>query len=389
MTVKRKICVVTGTRAEYGLLYWLLREVADDPELHLQILVTGMHLSPEFGLTYRQIEADGFRIDSKVEMLLSSDSAAGIAKSMGIGIIGSADALAKLRPDVLVVLGDRFEVFAVAQAALVAKIPIAHIHGGEATEGAIDEAIRHAITKMAYLHFVAAEGYRKKVVQLGENPDRVYNFGAPGLDYLEHIVWLERSELEEYLGIALKKPVFLVTYHPATLGDADPSAAMNELLVALERFPQATIIFTYPNSDTGGRALITLLENWVLKNQNRARAFVSLGQQRYLSLMREADVLIGNSSSGLIEAPALRRISVNIGDRQKGRLKSRSIIDAAENRNAIAVGIDKALSFEFRAGLETTASLYGSGNVSRRIKDVLKSVRLKVQKSFFPIEHAY
>jgi UDP-hydrolysing UDP-N-acetyl-D-glucosamine 2-epimerase len=389
MTTKRKICIATGSRAEYGLLYWLMKEVGADPDLQLQIIATGMHLSPEFGLTYQQIEADGFSIDAKVEMLLSSDSPIGIAKSIGLGVIGSADALDRLKPDILVVLGDRFEILAAAQAAVVARIPIAHIHGGETTEGAFDESIRHAITKMAQWHFVAAEPYRKRVIQLGEASDQVFNFGAPGLDHLQYLEWMDRPSLEKSLAIKLGPPVFLVTYHPATLSQREPVAAMNELLAALEEFSQATIIFTYPNADTGGRVLIERLNQWVAANRRHAKAFVSLGQQRYLSLMREADVIIGNSSSGLTEAPALKKATVNIGDRQKGRLKASSVLDAEENKTAIVVAINKTLSVDFRANLSATESLYGSGDVSRRIKNTLKMTTLQTQKAFFDIEHAH
>ena len=389
MTAKRKICIVTGTRAEYGPLYWLMKEVGADPDLQLQIIATGMHLSPEFGLTYQQIEADGFSIDAKVEMLLSSDSPVGIAKSMGLGVIGFADALDQLEPDILVVLGDRFEILAAAQAAMVARIPIAHIHGGETTEGAFDESIRHAITKMAQWHFVAAEPYRKRVIQLGETSDRVFNFGAPGLDHLQRLEWIDRPSLEKSLAIKLDPPVFLVTYHPATLSQQKPIAVLNELLAALDEFPQATIIFTYPNADTGGHALIKQLDQWVVANKHRAKAFVSLGQQRYLSLMHEADVIIGNSSSGLTEAPALKKATVNIGDRQKGRLRASSIIDASEEKELIVAAINKALSKGFRAELPFTKSLYGSGDVSRRIKDTLKTATLQTQKAFFDIEHAH
>ena len=389
MITKRKICIVTGTRAEYGLLYWLMKEIGADPDLQLQIIATGMHLSPEFGLTYQQIEADGFTIDAKVEMLLSSDSPVGIAKSMGLGVIGFADALDRLKPDILVVLGDRFEILAAAQTAMVARIPIAHISGGEVTEGAFDESIRHAITKMAQWHFVAAESYRKRVIQLGETSDRVFNFGAPGLDHLQRLEWMDRPSLEESLAIKLDPPVFLVTYHPATLSQQKPIAAMNELLAALDEFPQATIIFTYPNADTGGRALIGRLDQWIAANKHRAKAFVSLGQQRYLSLMREIDIIIGKSSSGLTEAPALKKATVNIGDRQKGRLKASSVLDAEENKNAIVVAINKALSADFRADLSATESLYGSGDVSRRVKNTLKTVTLQTQKAFFDIEHIY
>lgn len=389
MTIKRKICVVTGTRAEYGLLYWLMKEIDEDVDLQLQIIVTGMHLSPEFGLTYLQIEADGFAIDAKVEMLLSSDSSVGIAKSIGVGVIGFADALDRLQPNILVVLGDRVEILAAVQAAMVARIPIAHIHGGERSEGAYDEGVRHAVTKMAQWHFVAADAYRRRVIQLGESPDRVFNFGAPGLDHLQCLEWMDRPSLEKSLEVNLGSPVFLVTYHPATLGQRKPVAAMNELLAALEDFPEATIIFTYPNADAGGRVLIEGLDQWVAANKCRARAFVSLGQQRYLSLMRESDVILGNSSSALIEAPVLKRASVNIGDRQNGRLKASSVIDASEESKSIVAAINKALSEEFRARLPSTKSLYGSGEVSRRIKGTLKAGALQTQKVFFDIEHAH
>jgi UDP-N-acetylglucosamine 2-epimerase (non-hydrolysing)/GDP/UDP-N,N'-diacetylbacillosamine 2-epimerase (hydrolysing) len=385
MTSKRKICIVTGTRAEYGLLYWLIKEIADDNELHLQIIATGMHLSPEFGLTYRQIETDSFTIDAKVEMLLSSDSPVGIAKSIGLGVIGFADALERLKPDILLLLGDRFEILAAAQAAMVARIPIAHIHGGETTEGAFDEQIRHAITKFAQWHFVAAEPYRQRVIQLGESPDRVFNFGSPGLDHLQYMNWLNRPALEQSLDLELRSPLFLVTYHPVTLDKQSPSIPMRELLMALDSFPNATVILTYPNADTGGRILIEEIERWVSQNQHRAKAFVSLGQQRYLSLMGEADVIIGNSSSGLTEAPALKKATVNIGDRQKGRLKAKSVIDTPENRQDIIKGIYQALSKEFQSMLPSVESLYGRGNVSQQIKEKLKFVPLQTQKGFFDI----
>lgn len=387
MNSPRKICVVTGTRAEYGLLYWLMKEIAEDSELQLQIIATGMHLSPEFGLTYRQIEADGFAIDAKVEMLLSSDTPVGVAKSMGLGVIGIADALSGLQPDILVVLGDRFEILAAAQAALVLQIPIAHIHGGETSEGAFDEGIRHAISKLAQWHFVAAESYRKRVVQMGESPDRVFNYGAPGLDQLSRLNWLTRQELELALEIQLSEPVFLVTYHPVTLADGNTVASMTELLNALESFTNATVIFTYPNADTGGRDLIECIDRFVEQHHATSRAFVSLGQQRYLSLMREADVIVGNSSSGLTEAPALKKATVNIGDRQKGRLKAASVIDADENCQDITRAIQLALSDAFCADLPETVSLYGQGSVSQKIKSTLKTVTPRVRKPFFDIDH--
>ena len=385
----RKICIVTGSRAEYGLLYWLMKEIETDPELQLQIIATGMHLSPEFGLTYHEIEADGFSIDSRVEMLLSSDTPAGIAKSMGLGSIGFADALERLQPDILVLLGDRFELLPAAQAALVARIPIAHIHGGESTEGAIDEAVRHAITKMAHWHFVAAEPYRKRVIQMGEAPERVFNLGAPGLDHLANLRWLDRAELENALNKPLRAPLFLVTYHPATLDSESPVTAIEQLLAALDQFPEATVIFTHANADTGGRVLIERIDGWTNQHADRARAFISLGQQRYLSLMREADVVIGNSSSGLIEAPALKKATVNIGSRQKGRLKASSVIDAAGKQADIVAAIKKSLSQDFRVTLAETVSLYGSGKVSERIKGILKSTPLDDRKSFFDLEHGF
>lgn len=387
MTSKRKICIVTGTRAEYGLLYWLIKEIADDNELHLQIIATGMHLSPEFGLTYEQVETDGFTIDAKVEMLLSSDTTVGISKSIGLGVIGFADALERLKPDILVLLGDRFEILAAAQAAMVARIPIAHIHGGETTEGAFDEQIRHAITKFAQWHFVAAEPYRQRVIQLGESPDRVFNFGSPGLDHLQYMNWLNRPALEQSLDLELRSPLFLVTYHPVTLDKQSPSIPMRELLMALDSFPNATVILTYPNADTGGRILIEEIERWVSQNQHRAKGFVSLGQQRYLSLMGEADVIIGNSSSGLTEAPALKKATVNVGDRQKGRLKAKSVIDTPERSQDIVKGIYQALSKEFQSMLPSVESLYGKGNVSQQIKEKLKFVPLQTQKTFFDIRY--
>lgn len=386
MTLPRKICVATGSRADYGLLRSLLRAIAGDAGLQLQLLVTGMHLSPEFGSTWKDIAADGHAIDAKVDMLLSADSPVGTAKSMGLGVIGSAEALERLAPDVLVILGDRFEMLAVAQAAVVLRIPIAHIHGGETSEGAFDENIRHAITKMAQWHFVAAEPYRKRVVQMGESPDRVFDVGAPGLDALEQMAWLDRAALERSLGVALAAPLFLVTYHPVTLSDQDPTEPMGELLAALERFPDATVVLTYPNADTGGRALIACIDRFVAAAPRR-HAFTSLGQQRYLSLMKLADVVIGNSSSGLTEAPALKKACVNVGERQQGRLKAGSIIDAPEQRAGIEAAIRRALSAPFQAALPDTVSLYGQGRAGARIKDVLKSVPLAVRKPFFDLEH--
>lgn len=364
-----------------------MKEIKGDPELKLQIIATGMHLSHEFGLTYRQIEADGFTIDTKIEMLLSSDTSIGVAKSMGLSVIGFTDAMSNLQPDILVLLGDRFEILAAAQVALIFQIPIAHIHGGEISEGAFDESIRHAISKLSQWHFVAAEPYRKRVIQMGESPDRVFNYGAPGLDQLAKLNWLTRQELELTLDIQFRRPLFLVTYHAVTLEGGSPLTPMTELLKALGNFPNVTVIFTYPNADNGGRVLIECIDRFVNQHKENSRAFVSLGQQRYLSLMREADVIIGNSSSGLTEAPALKKATVNIGDRQKGRMKAISVIDTDENCEDITRAIQTALSDAFRANLPNTISLYGQGNVSQNIKNTLKTITPRVRKGFFDIDH--
>jgi len=373
---KRKICVVTGTRAEYGLLYWLLREIEADNALELQLAVTGMHLSPEFGMTVREIEADGFPIAERVEMLLSSDTPVGIAKSIGLGVIGFAEAYARMKPDVLVVLGDRFEILAAAQAALVAKIPIVHIHGGETTEGAFDEAVRHSVTKMAHLHFVAAEPYRRRVIQLGEEPGRVFNVGAPGLEHVFRTTFLDRSEFERSTGFVLGQPTFLITYHPATLSERSAADSASELLKALDRFPSAHVVFTMTNADTGGRAINEVVDAYAVRHADRMRTFLSLGQQRYLSALRLVDVVIGNSSSGVIEAPALGVPTVNIGPRQQGRLKAESVIDCADDARSIGLAIENALSSTFKASIEGSPSPYGQGDTACQIVGILRDIEL-------------
>lgn len=384
----RKVCVVSGSRADYGLLYWLIKEIQEDVDLKLQLIVTGMHLSPEFGYTYKIIEQDGFRMDAKVEMLLSSDSPQGIAKSMGLATIGFAEVFERLEPDIVVLLGDRYEIFAAAQSALVARIPIAHLHGGERTEGAIDEAIRHSITKMASFHFVAAEEYRKRVIQLGEQPDRVLNFGSPALDNIQRLTLLGKKDFEESICFELGEKNFLVTYHSVTLERKGPCGVLKNLFEALNSFPDAKIIFTKSNSDTDGRIIHSMMDEYVSKNSKRAIVVDSLGQQRYLSAIQHVDVVIGNSSSGIIEAPAMKKPTVNVGDRQRGRLKATSIIDCEEAVPAIIGAIEKALSMEFCCLLPNTISLYGDGNASHRIKEFLKTVSLDniLMKEFFEID---
>jgi UDP-hydrolysing UDP-N-acetyl-D-glucosamine 2-epimerase len=383
----RKICVVTGSRAEYGLLYWLMKEIQADPELELQLIVTGMHLSPEFGMTYKVIEEDGFVIDAKVEMLLSSDTAVGIAKSIGVGVIGFADVIAKLQPDIMVVLGDRFEILSAVQSAMVMNVPVAHISGGEITEGAIDDSIRHAITKMSHYHFVAAEIYRHRVIQMGELPDRVINCGDPGLDNFRRLKLLSLEELEETLDFRLGRPLFLVTYHPVTVGDVDSEKVMEGLLYALDHYPEAKIIMTKPNADTGGRVISQVIEDYSRRHPGRVYLSASLGQLRYLSAMKHCDVVIGNSSSGIVEAPAIKKPTVNIGNRQQGRLKARSVIDCGGNGDAIVAAINKALSDEFKQALLDTKSLYGDCNASSQIKNFLKRVdnNKNTGKKFFDI----
>lgn len=373
--MKRRICVLTGTRAEYGLLYWVIRRIAEDFDLELQLLVTGMHLSPEFGLTVNEITKDGITIAERVEMLLSSDSAVGIAKSMGLGTIGFADAFDRLKPDLLVVLGDRFEVLAAAQAAMIARIPIAHLHGGELTEGLIDEAIRHAVTKMAHLHFVATDVYARRVIQMGEDPARVFVVGTPGLDHLETLDWMSKDELAEDLDLPIGSRFFLVTYHPVTL-EGSPARAMGELLAALNGFPEASVLITYPNADTEGRTLIGMIDDYCARSGGRVRGVVSLGQRRYLSAMRAADVVIGNSSSGLTEAPALGKPTVNLGDRQRGRLKSESVIDCGETSEEIGDAINRALSPAFQRQIATFKPVYGTSGASQRIVETIKHVEL-------------
>lgn len=384
----RKIMVVTGSRAEYGLFTPLLRELAADPEFQLQLVVTGMHLSPEFGLTYREIVRDGFPIADMVEMLVSSDSPAGIAKSVGLGVIGFADSIRRLKPDMLVVLGDRFETFAAAQAALFANVPIVHIHGGERTEGAFDEAIRHSITKMAHLHFVSTEEYRKRVIQLGEHPDRVFCVGALGIDVIRSIPLMSREELEASLSFRLGTLNFLITYHPETLSIEDAEENVHRLLQALDRFPEAHLVFTKPNADTHGRAIARMIDEYVAKNGDRAAVFTSLGQVRYLSLLNLVDVVIGNSSSGIIEAPYFRKPTVNIGDRQKGRVMGPTVISCGNETAQIVRAIELALSENFQDRIRNAPMLYGDGNAAARIVKVLRETDLKgmLKKTFYDLD---
>lgn len=384
--MKRRIAVFTGTRAEYGLLYWLMKDIQASDVLELQVIVSGMHLSPEFGLTWKQIEADGFPVDARVEMLLSSDSPVGVVKSIGLGTIGFADALERLQPELLVVLGDRFEALAIVQSALVMRIPVAHLHGGEITEGAYDDAIRHAITKMASLHFTATETYRRRVIQMGEAPDTVFNVGAIGLDHLRRQPPMEPAALAESLGFDLKQPYLLVTYHPVTLAQEDPEQSFRALLAALDDYPDHQLILTYPNADNGGRAIIALLEEYARSQPGRVLAIPSLGFRRYLGALGRAAAMIGNSSSGIIEAPAFGIPTVNIGARQHGRLAADSVLHCAPDLESIRRAIATALSPDFAAACRKVSNPYGQGDAAGQIVRVLEKHPRHFIKHFHDLE---
>jgi len=379
----RTIGVVTVARSDYGIYLPVLRRIQQDPDLRLHLIVAGMHLSPEFGLTVRAIERDGFEIGDRNEMLLSSDTPEGIGKSMGLGTIGFAQAYARFRPDILLVLGDRFEMHAAVVASLPFKIPVAHVHGGESTEGAIDEVIRHSITKMSHLHFASTEFYARRIIQMGEDPWRVVISGAPSLDNLRTVRLLNRQELEEQYELDLTDPVLLVTYHPVTLEHEQTEMQVRELLAALEEV-DTTLIFTYPNADTCNRVIIQMIQQ-VASRRPRAQIVVNLGTQGYFSMMKCAGVMIGNSSSGIIEAASFKLPVVNIGNRQRGRVHGKNVLDVGYSQAEILAGIEKAMSPEFRTTLQDMVNPYGDGQAAERIVDKLKHVKLSdelLQKRF-------
>jgi len=385
--MKRKICVVTGTRAEYGLLYWLMKEIGADKDLELQIIVTGMHLSPEFGLTYKEIEKE-FKINKKIEMLLSSDTSVGISKSMGLAQIGFAEAYDELKPDILVVLGDRYEIFSAVSAAMIARIPIAHLHGGETTEGAFDEAIRHSITKMSHLHFTATDEYKNRVIQLGEEPNRVFNVGGMGIENIKRIKLLGKKEFEESIGFKLNEKNILVTFHPVTLENSTAKEQFQELLDAIDTLEDTNIIFTKANSDTEGRIINQMIDGYISKNSHKAVAFTSLGQLRYLSALQFVDAVVGNSSSGLAEAPSFKIGTINIGNRQKGRIKAKSIIDCEPIQDSICQAFEKLYTQKFQENLKTVINPYGDGMASASVVQEIKKANLDsiLKKSFYNIK---
>lgn len=368
----KKVCVVTGTRAEYGLLRWVMQGIAESRELGLQTIATGAHLSPEFGLTYRDIEADGFHLDHKVEMLLSADTPTAIAKSMGLATIGFATAFADLRPDLVLLLGDRYEIFSAATSAMIAGIAIAHLHGGETTEGAIDEAMRHSITKMSQLHFVAAEDYRRRVIQMGEDPSRVFLVGGLGVDSIRKQKLLDRVALEAELGFMFGPKNLLITFHPVTMERGHAERQFNELLAALDALEDTHLFFTMPNADTEGRALRRIVEAYVAANRH-ARAFTSLGSVRFLSTIKQVDAVVGNSSSGLLEAPTLGVATIDIGNRQAGRLRADSVISCAPERDSIKNALSRVYSAEFKSRLRQLRSPYGEGGASAKVVEILEA----------------
>ncbi|UCD38374.1 MAG: UDP-N-acetylglucosamine 2-epimerase (hydrolyzing) [Fidelibacterota bacterium] len=370
----RTIGVVTAARSDYGIYLPLLQTIKKTADLQLRLFVTGMHLSPEFGLTVEEIEADKFDIDERVEMLLSSDTPEAIAKSIGMGVIGFSQVFARSQPDILVVLGDRFEMLAAALAAMPYTIPIAHIHGGETTEGAMDEFIRHALTKMSHLHFVSTEKYRERILQMGEEPWRVTVCGAPALDNLHRLELLDVETLEKKIGLSLEPAPLLVTYHPVTLEYKDTPRHISGLLAALEAVDRP-ILFTYPNADTSGREIIRAIEEYVAKHK-RSKLVVNLGTQAYFSLMKYAAAMVGNSSSGIIEAASFGLPVVNIGSRQRGRVRGANVIDADYKTGSIMKAIQKATSADFRSTLKDMENPYGTGHATQSIVDVLRTVKL-------------
>jgi UDP-hydrolysing UDP-N-acetyl-D-glucosamine 2-epimerase len=381
----RKVCIFTSTRAEWGLLQGVAEHIRRSG--CLQLLVSGSHLSEKFGMTVREIEAAGFTADEKVEVLKYDDTPSGICKTMGLAISGYGEALGRLRPDMLVLLGDRYETFCAAAAAQIQRIPVAHIHGGETTEGAVDEAFRHSITKMAHLHFASCEEYRRRIIQLGENPDRVFNVGALGIENIRKIELMSREELESSIGFPLDKPFFLVTFHPVTLENDTAGKQFGALLSALEQFPEHKIIFTKANADTDGQVINAMIDDYVTARPERCLAVASLGLRRYLSAMKLCDAVIGNSSSGILETPVFGVPTVNIGDRQKGRLRTESIVDCTPDCVSIVSAIQKALSPRFRAGLENLKHPCEKAGTAGQIVEQLLKVDLSrlIKKTFYDL----
>lgn len=389
--MRRKICVFTGTRAEYGLLNPLIKALKKEKSIELQILVSGMHLSPEFGLTYKEIENDGITINEKIEILLSSDTAVGLSKGIGLGLISFSEAYQRLKPNIIVIVGDRFEAFAAASAAMVSQIPIAHLHGGESTFGVIDEAFRHSITKMSHLHFTATEKYRNRIIQLGESPERVFNVGALGIDNIKNLKLLSKKELEKKINFLFNKRTLLITFHPVTLEKNSSKKQFQNLLEVLNKMDNTNFIFTKANADTDGRIINYMIDEYVSKNADKSIAYNSMGYLNYLSALQFVDAVVGNSSSGIIESPSFKIGTINIGDRQKGRIKAESIIDCEPTKQSIKNAINKLYSSSFQKNLKNVVNPYGEGKTALKIVKILKFFKLKniLEKNFYDINFNY
>lgn len=384
----KKVCIVTGTRAEYGLLKPLIKKIDCDKDLKLQLVVTGMHLSPEFGLTYQEIEQDGFAITERNEMLLSSDTPNGITKSVGLGTIGFADIFTRIEPDIVIILGDRYEAFAAATAAMVHRIPIAHIHGGELTLGAIDDVIRHSITKMSTLHFTSTKEYKKRVIQLGEEPDHVFCVGALSVENIKTQNLMSREKLSQSIGFSLDMPYVMVTFHPVTLENNTAGEQFENLLAALEQYKEYHIIFTKANADTDGRIINQKIDQYVEWNHDRAIAFVSLGMIRYLSALQYCEMVIGNSSSGITEAPSFHVPTINIGNRQSGRIRAESVIDCGNRIEEISAAIEKAKRLKSEGMLQNMENPYERSGTSKNIYSEIKKYLFyhkTIEKKFYDI----
>lgn len=381
----KKICIVTGTRAEYGLLKPLIKKMEDHENIDLSLIITGMHLSPEFGNTYKIIENDFKGKIYKVEMLLSSDTDIGISKSVGLGMISYTDLLEKIKPDFLLVLGDRYEIFSIVTVANILKIPVIHLHGGEKTEGAYDEAFRHCISKMSYLHFTSTEEYRQRVIQLGETPDRVFNVGAIGVENINSLDIIPKEVLEKHFQFKISDNMFVIVYHPVTLEENSAENQIKELLKAIKK-SEIDAIFIKANSDTNGRVINRELERFVEKNKKKYKLFSSLTSEEYLSILKYSQGLIGNSSSGILETPSLKIGSLNIGDRQRGRIRSESTIQCEAIENDILNGIEKLKSLEFKDIIDKCRSPYGEGNVSNKImRKILEVKKVNLKKEFYDL----
>lgn len=384
----KKICIITSTRADYGLLVPIIEKIKNDKNLKLQLIVTGMHLSPEFGLTYKQIEEDGYEITEKIEILLSSDTAVGISKSMGLTMISFSEAFERIKPDLIIALGDRYEIFSAVSTAHISKIPIAHLYGGETTQGAFDESLRHCISKMSYLHFTSTEEYKKRVIQLGENPNRVFNVGALGVENIKNMKLLSKEELEKQIDFELHDRYALVTFHPVTLEKSTSKIQFRNLLNALEEIQDLKVIFTKSNSDTDGRILNKMIDDFVMKNPKKYKAFVSMGQLRYLSAMKYSCMVIGNSSSGIVEAPSFKIPTINIGDRQKGRIQGETIINSYPCKEDILRSIQIATVNIENSSYKNVINPYGDGCTSEKIiKEIKKQLEIKInlKKKFYDI----